>query len=85
MRPIERKILQKITDKAITFDNVLEAIDRTSTTEMKKSFPDDCLFQSDKYFTKIILDALIKYKLIRRDGNKYFKIEKKEEKKETTN
>ncbi len=84
MRPIERKILHKITDKGITFYDVLEIIDRTNTTEMKKSFPDDCLFQSDKYFAKIILDALIRYKLIRKDGNKYLKIEKKKEKKETT-
>ncbi len=77
MRPIERKILSRITDKGITFDDVLEVIDRTSTTEMKKSFQDDCLFQSDKYFTKIILNSLLRYKLIRKDGNKYFQIEKK--------
>jgi hypothetical protein len=82
MRPIERKILSKITDKGITFDDVLEVIDRTSTTEMKKSFQDDCLFQSDKYFAKIILDSLLRYKLIRKEGNKFFKVEK--EKKEST-
>ena len=56
MRPIERKILSGITDKGITFDDVLEVIDKTSTTEMKKSFQDDCLFQTDKYFfTNIFL------------------------------
>ena len=77
MKPIERKILSRITDKGITFDDVLEVIDRTTTTEMKKSFQDDCLFQSDKYFVKIILDSLLRYKLIRKDGNKYFQIEKK--------
>ncbi len=77
MKPIERKILSRITDKGITFDDVLEVIDRTTTTEMKKSFQDNCLFQSDKYFAKIILDSLLRYKLIRKDGNKYFKIEKK--------
>ena len=56
MRPIERKILSRITDNGITLDDVLEAIDRTSTTEMKKSFQDDCLFQADKYFfTNIFL------------------------------
>ena len=82
MRPIERKILSRITDKGITFDDVLEVIDRTSTTEMKKSFQDDCLFQSDKYFAKIMLDSLLRYKLIRKDGNKFFKVEK--EKKEST-
>ncbi len=78
MRPIERKIYQKITDKGISFDDVLEIIDSTSKQEMKKSFQDDCLFQTDKYFAKIILDSLLRYKLIRKDGNKYFKIEKKE-------
>lgn len=79
MRPIERKIYQKITDKGITFDNVLEIIDSTSKQEMKKSFPDDCLFQTDKYFVKIIIDSLLRYKFIRKEGNKYFKIEKKKE------
>ncbi len=87
MRPIEKKVLKKITDKGITFDDVLEIIDRTSTREMKKSFPDDCHFQSDKYFAKIITDSLLRYKLIRKDGDKFFKFEKKEkkEKKETAN
>ena len=79
MRPIERKILSRITDKGITFDDVLEVIDRTSSTEMKKSFQDDCLFQSDKYFAEIILNSLLRYKLIRKDGNKFFKVEKKKE------
>ena len=79
MRPIERKILSMITDKGITLDDVLEVIDRTSTTEMKKSFQDDCLFQSDKYFAKIILNSLLRYKLIRKDGNKFLKVEKKKE------
>ena len=83
MRPIERKVYQKITDKGIIFDNVLEIIDSTSKQEMKKSFQDDCLFQTDKYFAKIILDSLLRYKLVRKDGNKYFKIEKKKD--ETTN
>ena len=50
MRPIERKVFQKITDKGINFDDVLEILDGTSTQEMNKSFTDDCLFQSDKYY-----------------------------------
>lgn len=79
MRPIERKILSRITDKGITFDDVLEVIDKTSTTDMKKSFQDDCLFQADKYFARIIIDSLLRYKLIRKDGNKFFKVEKKKE------
>ena len=78
MRPIERKILSRITDKGITIDDVLEIIDRTSKTEMKKSFQDDCLFQTDKYFAKIILDSLLRYKLIKKEGNKFYKVEKKE-------
>ncbi len=81
MRPIERKVFQKITDKGINFDDVLEILDRTGRQEMKKSFPDDCHFQSDKYFAKLILDSLLRYKLIRKDGAKYFKIEKKKEEK----
>ncbi|MBC8384902.1 MAG: hypothetical protein H8E57_05240 [Candidatus Cloacimonetes bacterium] len=83
MRPIERKVLQKFTDKGISFDDVLEIVDRTSTQEMKKSFPDDCLFQSDKYFAKVILDSLLRFKLVRKDGNKYFKYEKKDKKEES--
>ncbi|MCK4312937.1 MAG: hypothetical protein KAW88_09410 [Candidatus Cloacimonetes bacterium] len=73
MRPIERKVFQKITDKGINFEDVLEILDRTSTQEMKKSFPDDCHFQSDKYFAKLILNSLLRYKLIRKDGAKFFK------------
>ncbi len=84
MRPIERKILKKITDKGMSFEDVLEILDRTSRTEMKKSFPDDCHFQSDKYFAKIIIDSLLRYHLIKKEGNKYMKMEvkKKEENKE---
>ena len=78
MRPSEKKILSRITDKGITIDDVLEIIDRTSKTEMKKSFQDDCLFQTDKYFAKIILDSLLRCKLIKKEGNKFFKVEKKE-------
>jgi hypothetical protein len=84
MRPIERKILQKISDKGITFDGVLEILDKTPRPEMKKSFPDDCHFQSDKYFAKVILDSLLRSRLIKMEGGKYMKVEekKKEEKKE---
>jgi len=77
MRPIERKILSKINDKGLKIDDILEIIDRTTTQEMKKSFPDDCHFQSDKYFAKTIIRALESYRLIRKDGNKYYKIQKK--------
>ena len=77
MRPIERKIFNKITDKGITDDGILEILDGTGKTEMKKSFQDDCLFQSDKYFAKVIIKTLISRKLIFKEGNKYFKQDKK--------
>jgi len=79
MRPIERKILAKITEKGITRDDVLEIIDRTPTTEMKKSFQDDCLFQPDKYFAKLIINALLRSRLIKQEGNRYYKIERNPE------
>jgi len=79
MRPIEKKVLNKIKEKGITMDDVLEVIDGTPTQEMKKSFQDDCLFQSDKYFAKNIINSLLRSKLIKQEGNKYFKFEKKKE------
>ena len=84
MRPIERKVLTKIKEKGISMDDVLEIIDSTSKQEMKKSFQDDCLFQSDKYFAKTIINSLLRNKLIKQEGNKYFKNEKKKEKKNLT-
>jgi hypothetical protein len=84
MRPIERKILQKLTENGLTFDEIMEIIDKTPRTEMKKSFPDDCHFQSDRYFAKIIIDSLLRNRYIKMDKNKYIKIEPKktEEKKD---
>ena len=79
MRPIERKVFSKIKEKGITMDDVLEIIDSTPTQEMKKSFQDDCLFQSDKYFAKNIINSLLRNRLIKQEGNKFFKIEKKKE------
>ena len=81
MRPIERKVYGKIKEKGITMDDVLEIIDSTSKQEMKKSFQDDCLFQSDKYFAKTIINSLLRSRLIKQEGNKYFKFEKKKENK----
>ena len=82
MRPIERKVLNKIKEKGITMDDVLEIIDSTSTQEMKKSYQDDCLFQSDKYFAKNIINSLLRSRLIKQEDNKYFKNEKKEDNKQ---
>ncbi len=80
MRPIEQKILHKINDKSASYDDILEWIDAISTQEMKKSFPDDCHFQSAKYFAKIIVDNLLRNKLIVREGNR-FSVPKKENEK----
>ena len=77
MRPIDRKVYSKIKEKGISMDDVLEIIDSTSTQEMKKSFQDDCLFQSDKYFAKNIINSLLRSRLIKQEGNRFFKIEKK--------
>ncbi|MCK5052248.1 MAG: hypothetical protein KAS53_11040 [Candidatus Cloacimonetes bacterium] len=82
MRPIERKVYGKIKEKGISMDDVLEIIDSTPTQEMKKSFQDDCLFQSDKYFAKIIINSLLRNKLIKQEGNRFFKNEKKKENKQ---
>jgi len=81
MRPIDKKILNKIKEKGITMDNVLEIIDSTSKQEMKKSFQDDCLFQSDKYFAKNIINSLLRSRLIKQEGSRFFKFEKKKEEK----
>jgi len=82
MRPIDRKVYNKITDKGITMDDVLEIIDGTSKHEMNKSYQDDCLFQSDKYFAKNIINSLLRSRLIKPEGNRYFKNEKQEKNKQ---
>lgn len=74
MRPVTRKLFSKITDKGISNDDVLEFVDRLTPVERKKSFPDDCLFQKDRYFAETILKELLRSGLIKKDGNKYFKI-----------
>lgn len=79
MRDIDRKVLKKIGDDGINFDGVMEIIDRMSRSELKKSFEDDCLFQPLRYFAQNVLDMLLRLKLIKKDGNKYFKIEEKKE------
>ncbi|MCF7794172.1 MAG: hypothetical protein K9N09_09990 [Candidatus Cloacimonetes bacterium] len=81
MRDIDRKVFQKIGDDGITFDGVMEIIDRMSKSELKKSFEDDCLFQSLRYFSKNVIDMLLRYQLIKKEGNKYLKVKKKKEEK----
>ena len=82
MREIDRKVMKKIGDEGITFDGVMEIIDRMSRSELKKSFEDDCLFQTTKYFAKNVLDMLLRYRLIKKENNKYIKIEKKNKEEE---
>jgi hypothetical protein len=72
MRPIERKILQQISESGVSFEQVQEWVEMTSTPEMKKSFPDDCHFQTSRYFAKTILDSLLRQKFIFKDGNRYY-------------
>jgi hypothetical protein len=79
MRPIERTVMKLIGEKGITMDDVLELLDRTSRQEMKKSFPDDCHFQKDTYFAKIILQSLVRYRLVKKEGNRYVKTEAKKD------
>jgi hypothetical protein len=77
MRPIARKLYKKIDDKGMTKDQVLEFFDRMSPAERKQSFPDDCLFQSDKYFAKTVIKELLQARILKMEDNKYFKNEKK--------
>ncbi|HPR16736.1 MAG TPA: hypothetical protein PLD62_00660 [Candidatus Cloacimonadota bacterium] len=81
MRDIDRKVFQKIGENGITLYEVMEIVDRMSQSELKKSYEDDCLFQSEKYFANNVIDALLRYRLIHQEGNKYFKVEKKKEEK----
>jgi hypothetical protein len=82
MRDVDRKVMKKIGDNGITFDGVLEIIDQMGKSELKKSFEDDCLFQTDKYFAKNVIDMLLRYRLIKKEGNKFIKVEKKKKEEE---
>ena len=82
MRPIAGKLYSKIDDKGMTKDQVLEFFDRMSPAEKKKSFPDDCLFQSDRYFAETILKEMLQARVIRQEDGKYFKNVKKKENEE---
>jgi len=80
MRPIELKVLKAVPKDGITFDGIEEIIDNTGRQELKKSFPDDCHFQTSRYFAKIVSDSLIRRNLIKKDGSKFIKVEKEKEK-----
>ncbi|MCF7912542.1 MAG: hypothetical protein K9M99_08445 [Candidatus Cloacimonetes bacterium] len=79
MRPIARKLYSKIDDKGMSKDQVREFFDRMSPAERKQSFPDDCLFQSEKYFAETVMKELLQSRLVKIEDNKYFKNEKKKE------
>ena len=83
MRPIESKVLKAFGKEAISFEQIEEIIDTTSRQELKKSFPDDCHFQTSKYFTKVVIESLLRRKLITKEGNKYLKPEKQTDKDNT--
>ncbi len=80
MRPIETKVYKAIGKEGITLDGIEEIIDSTGRQELKKSFPDDCHFQKARYFAKVVSDSLVRRNLIKRDGNKFTKIEKEKDK-----
>ncbi len=81
MRPIEKKVLDKIREKGLTLDDIWEIVDSTPPSELKKSYPDDCHFQSNKYFAKSIMDTLLRSGKVVKDGN-IIVIPKKEDKKD---
>ena len=59
MKPIENKILAAIKKEDLSFEKVQQIIEETNPKELKKSFTDDCLFQSSKYFAKTSLNSLL--------------------------
>ncbi|MCF7918884.1 MAG: hypothetical protein K9N06_03100 [Candidatus Cloacimonetes bacterium] len=79
MRPIARKLYSKIDDKGMSKDQILEFFDRVSPAEKKQSFPDDCLFQSDRYFAETVLKEMLRARVLKQEGDRYFKNEKKKE------
>ncbi len=82
MRPIEKKVLDKMGENAFSLENITEIVDSTPTPEMKKSFPDDCHFQSPRYFAKVIADSLVRQRLVILENGKYQKPKKEEKKKD---
>ncbi len=80
MRPIEKKVLDKVGDKGLSLDDIWEIVDSTPPTELKKSYPDDSHFQSGKYFAKQIMDSLVRSGKVIKEGQRIV-LPKKEEKK----
>jgi hypothetical protein len=80
MRPIERKVLDKIGDNGMTIDQIEEIVDSAQPSEMKKSYPDDCLFQTPRQFAKSIAESLVRQRVVIREGNTLKKPKKMEKK-----
>lgn len=83
MRPIEYKVLKKLEKEGLTFDGIEEIIDDTSRQELKKSFPDDCHFQTSRYFARVVIDTLLRSRMIKKEGNKFFHIKHSDKEKES--
>lgn len=71
MRPIEIKVLKKIGNDGLTLEGIEEIVDSTSRQEMKKSFPDDCHFQTTRYFAKVIVNSLMRSRRVVFEKGKY--------------
>ncbi len=82
MRPIEYKILKKLENESLTLDGIEEIIDGTSRQELKKSFPDECHFQSNRFFARTVIDSLLRSNLVVKEGNKFVHKKQLEKKKE---
>lgn len=82
MRALERKVYGKISEKGVTLDQVEEMLDRIDRAEKKKSYPDESHFQSDRYFAKLIVDSLLRRRLLRREGNRFLRVDKEKQDKE---
>ena len=83
MRPIEYKILNMLEKESLSFDGIEEIIDGTSRQELKKSFPDECHFQTSRFFTKTVIDSLLRSNLVQKEGNKYIHKKQLEKEKQT--
>ncbi|MBW6516556.1 MAG: hypothetical protein K0B81_08110 [Candidatus Cloacimonetes bacterium] len=83
MRPIEYKILKMLEKESLSFDGIEEIIDSTSRQELKKSFPDECHFQTSRFFAKTVIDSLLRSNLVKKEGNKYIHKKQLEKGKQT--
>jgi len=82
LRPIEKKVYDKINENGMLFEQIWEIVDNTDRQELKKSFPDELHFQTSKLFAKIIEEGLIRSGKIRKDNNRLFRkdLDQKKEK-----